>query len=214
MLWSPTPSRWKIPGTHCFVVTVSIWSIMIIQKFINITPMLVIYSVNNTALAAPPVISHTHWCTRSHRQSHAAHPSLSYCFHILSLVQRNGTTCIMGIFQRYQLSGEGERASQRNSKGGRSRAWRTWELTEGVTDALDQKRRVEHVIGGSQASFTQNAVLCSTVTAGLPWLRRRLQQKRKGVEPTSEKLSLLTQLCLLLMSKPASNHTHKMSWAY
>ena len=50
-----------------------------------------------------------------------------------------------------------------------------------MTDALDQKRRVEHVIGGSEAhSRLHCSEQPSLETTGLPWLLREVTTEEEG----------------------------------
>lgn len=100
------------------------------------------------------------------------------------------------MFQCDQLSDERQRESQtvresqRNSKGERIQ----WKdscvhemLTEGVTDALDQTRGVEHVIGGSQALHADTAV------SSPPWKRQRYHGYRRGYNRRVRESSLLRE---------------------
>lgn len=148
-------------------------------QFISITPGSVIYRAA-CRITHTYIRIHTDWTeqTSIHRTLHSHSVTITEEWH----------HSIMGIFQRYQLSDERQREVESESQ----RNWvrRTWELTEGVTDALDQKRRVETCDWlQHKAPFTITLTRANSYHGY--W--ERLQQRRNGVEPTSGKLSPLTQ---------------------
>lgn len=99
-----------------------------------------------------------------------------------------------------EAANEGGRRSEggRDTESGVSESRR-----RGVTDALDQKRRGEHVTGGSQAPFAltpRRAALLGNDRVAMA-TGGGLQQNRKGVGPTYGKLRLRWIFELLLASK-------------
>lgn len=107
---------------------------------------------------------HTHKHTVcSQKQSHAAiHPSattaFTFCHHSRGMApQHYGYFPVLSAF-RWEIKSVKRVRETKKGESGRQTAWCTRELTEGVTDALDQKRR-EHVTGGSQAPHTNTPSL-------------------------------------------------------
>lgn len=121
--------------------------------------------------------------TQSHAAIRPSATAFTFCHYSRGMAPRHyGYFPALSTFRREIKGVRGwESESPRNSKGERDREWRTWELTEGVTDALDQKRQVEHVIGGSQAPSHQH---CSEQppleTAGLPWILGEVTTEEEG----------------------------------
>lgn len=133
----------------------------------------------------------------SQKQSHAAsHPSataLTFCHHSGGIApQHYGYFPLLSAF-RCEIKTVREWESENLQRRERETEQRTRELTEGVTDALDQKRR-EHVTGGSQAPHNNTP---SLKKAWLPWLLGEVTREEDGSQAYLRKIiSRLTQLWL------------------